>query len=305
MDGTKDEICMFNDLAKKMKGAAVNAALKFLSKKDRLAQMFFSTMASNIESIIILPASHSVWKQVHNRLKKPEKHGLIESGKLGGMQVTCIRTGVGTPSVANVMQVLKETKPRAIIRVDYAGSLVESMPVGSVFVAKDAIPGDGTSLHYINEEQARFNDILQGDGEPLENPDIDPVYSWLARAGITGKVACNTSLLELASNGAEIKEIKLHTGTIWTTDGLFTESKDKVALWKSRGAIGVDMETSLIYLLGAAWNIPALAIHGISDNLITDEKPFFELEHYDPGIETGIEKSIDIIERLMLSINRV
>lgn len=292
---------MFNDLAKKVKGAAINTALKFMAKKDRLAQMFFSTMASNIEPIVILPASHSVWKNVHDRLKKPEKHGLIESGNLAGVQVTCIRTGVGTPNVANVMQVLKETKPRTIIRIDYAGSLVESMPVGSVFVAKDAIPGDGTSLHYINEEQSLFKEILQDEGESIENPDIDPVYSWLARIGMTGKVACDPSLLELASNIAKVVGISMFTGTIWTTDGLFTESKDKVALWKSRGATGVDMETSLIYLLGAAWSIPVIAIHGISDNL-TNQKPFFELDHYDSAIETGIVKSIDLIEAILPKI---
>ncbi|HME52912.1 MAG TPA: hypothetical protein VKM55_11890 [Candidatus Lokiarchaeia archaeon] len=290
---------MFNDLTKKVKGAAINTVLKFLAKKDRLSQMFFSTMASNIETIIILPASHTVWKNIHDRIKKPEKHGLIESGRLAGVQVTCIKTGVGTPSVANVMQVLKEVKPRAIIRVDYAGSLVEEMPVGSVFIARDAIPGDGTSLHYINEEQALFKEILQADGDAIENPDIDPVYSWLARQGLTGKVACDASLLELASSRAKAKGIPTFTGTIWTTDGLFTENKDKVALWKARGAMGVDMETSLMYLLGAAWNIPVIAIHGITDNLITDKKPFFELEHYNPGIETGLTKSIEIIESML------
>jgi uridine phosphorylase len=294
---------VFNDLSKKVKGVAINAALKLMAKKDRLAQMFFSTMASNIADVIILPASYTVWKTVHGRLKKPEKHGLIESGKLAGIQVTCIKTGVGTPSVANVMQVLKEIKPRAIIRIDYAGALVEDMPVGSVFVAKDAIPGDGTCAQYINEERSRFTEILQEPGEPVETPEVDPVYSWLARQGITGKVACNLSLLELASNRAKAKGLTMFAGTIWSTDGLFTESKDKVAFWKSRGAIGVDMETSLIYLLGAAWNIPAIAIHGISDNLATDKKPFFELDHYDPALETGIEKSVDLVESFLPDIH--
>lgn len=64
------------------------------------------------------------------------------------------------------------------------------------------------------------------------------------------------------------------------------------------------METSLIYLLCAAWKIPAIAICGISDNL-ANQKPFYELDYYDPSIETGIKKSIDIIEKMALPTSRV
>nr|MDO8109069.1 hypothetical protein [Candidatus Sigynarchaeota archaeon] len=265
--------------------------------------IFFSTMAKNIGDIVILPASHSVWKAIHDKLKSPEKQGLIESGRFNGVQITLIKTGVGTPSMANVLEVLKEIKPRAVLRVDYAGSLVEEMPVGSVFIARDVIPGDGTSIQYINEQQASFQD-LRGDTAGLgDQVDVDPVYSWLARKGFTGRICADPGLLDIALKSAENKGMKVYAGTIWSTDGLFTESKVKAAFWKSRGAMGVDMETSLLYLLCRLSQIPAIAIHGISDNLAM-QKPFYELDHYDPGIEQGIEKVIGLLESMMSQIKQ-
>nr|MDO8085789.1 hypothetical protein [Candidatus Sigynarchaeum springense] len=290
---------MLDEFAQKVKGAAINLALKHLSKRDKLSQLFFATMASNIAPIVVLPASHTVWKKLHDKLKHAEKHGMIESGLLGGVRVTLIRTGVGTPSMANVMEVLKEVKPKAIIRVDYAGSLLPDIPVGTVFTATAAIPGDGTSIHYISADPGA-HEFLKG--QPLAgSPSPDSVYSWMASRGFTGAVQCDPGLLETMRATSKARNIAVVEGTIWTTDGLFTESKEKVAFWASAGAKAVDMETSCLYLLARQATIPAIAIHGISDNVVT-QKPIFELEHYDAGIEIGIDKAISLVEAMLSRI---
>jgi purine-nucleoside phosphorylase len=287
---------MLNEFAEKIKGAAINVALKHMSKKDKLSQLFFTTMASNIAPIVVLPASHTVWKKLHDKLKHAEKHGMIESGSLGGVRVTLIRTGVGTPSIANVMEALKEVKPKAIIRVDYAGSLLADIPVGAVFTATAAIPGDGTSIHYISADPGAHGFLK---GQPLAGSQPpDPIYSWMASRGLTGAVPCDPRLLELVRDVAKARGIPVVDGTIWTTDGLFTESKEKVAFWASGGAKAVDMETSCLYLLARQATIPAIAVHGISDNVVT-QKPFYELEHYDAGIETAIDKAISLVEAML------
>jgi purine-nucleoside phosphorylase len=267
-----------------------------MSKKDKLSQLFFTTMASNIAPIVVLPASHTVWKKMHDNLKHAEKHGMIESGSLGGVRVTLIRTGVGTPSIANVMEALKEIKPKAIVRVDYAGSLLADIPVGSVFTAAAAIPGDGTSIHYISANPGAYG-FLKGQ-PPAGSAPPDLVYSWMALCGLTGAVPCDPRLLELVRDVAKIRGTPMVEGTIWTTDGLFTESKEKVAFWASAGAKAVDMETSCLYLLARQAAIPAIAVHGISDNVVT-QKPFYEMEHYDAGIETGIDKALSLVEAML------
>jgi purine-nucleoside phosphorylase len=284
---------MFDEFAQKIKGAAINVALKYMSKKDKLSQLFFTTMASNIAPIVLLPASHTVWKKIHDKLKHAEKHGMIESGSLGGVRITLIRTGVGTPSMANVMEVLKEVKPKAIIRVDYAGSLLSDIPVGAVFLATAAIPGDGTSIHYISTDPGAHGFLK---GQPIVGDSLpDRVYSWMASCGLSGAVPCDQRLLELMRDAAKARGVSMVDGTIWTTDGLFTESKEKVAFWASTGAKAVDMETSCLYLIARQAAIPAIAVHGISDNVMT-QKPFYELEHFDAGIETAIDKAISLVE---------
>jgi purine-nucleoside phosphorylase len=293
---------MLNEFAQKIKGAAINVAMKYMTKKDKLSQIFFATMANSFAPIVLLPASHTVWKKLHDRLKNPEKHGLIESGSMAGVRVTLIRSGVGTPAMANVMEVLKEVVPKAIIRVDYAGSLSATLPVGAVFTATSAFPGDGTTAHYIHAHVEDQDFLKQKGVDPaIPATSIDPVYTWLASRGLTGSIPCNMSLRAIASAAAKVRGTEMVEGMIWTTDGLFTESRDKVTFWQAMGAKAVDMETSCLYLLARQANIPAIAIHGISDNVVT-QKPFFELDHFDPAVESSIDHAITIIETMLHDI---
>ncbi len=288
---------MFDEIGKKIRGVAINAALKVMSKKDRLSWLFFTTPASSINPIVLLPASHSVGKAIHDRMKNVGKHGLIYSGSLAGVKVTLIRTNVGGPGVANVMEVLKEVQPRAVIRVDYAGSIVDSMNVGDVFVADAAIPGDGTSIQYINAHLPRIQQRLERQASNDTIHCTDPVYSWLSNKRMTGTVACDERLLGACMDAAKARGIPVTTGTTWTTDGLFTESKEKVDYWRQLGAKGVDMETSVLYLLAFLYGIPALAIHAISDNLNL-QKPFYELDSFDSRLEDGLKAAISVAEQM-------
>lgn len=285
---------MLEGFARKVKGAAINAALKFMNRADKLSFLFFQAPASAVEQVVILPASHSVGKAIHARMKNATKHGVLYNGTLGGTRVTLCRTGVGTPAVANVMEALAHVRPRAVIRLDYAGSLVDTMPVGSVFLATGAVPGDGTSAQYINAGIDAFTRASEPLPGPVEVPGPDPVFSWLAGKGLARSVPGSAGLLDALRAGARASGVLLEEGIIWTTDGLFTETGDKVAAWQAAGARAVDMETSLIYLLGAVHGLTVAAIHGISDNVIT-QPPFYELEKFDPGIETGIERAIDVL----------
>ena len=285
---------MLDGFARKVKGLAINAALKVMGKADKLAYLFFQVPASAIESIVILPASHSVGKAIHGRMEKPVKRGMLYNGTLGGVRVTMCRTGVGSPAVANVMEALAAVKPDAIVRLDYAGSLVDTMPVGSVFMASSAVPGDGASVHYIHAGVEAFREVSNPLPGCPTSPVPDPVFSWLASNDLARSVAGTNRLLDALRDGARKKGIHVEEGPIWTTDGLFTEGKEKVAFWRAAGARAVDMETSLIYLLGALHGLHVAAIHGISDNVIT-HPPFFELERFDPGIESGIKRAIDVL----------
>ncbi|MHA1792227.1 MAG: nucleoside phosphorylase [Promethearchaeota archaeon] len=297
---------MFKNASDKVKEMMINAAIKFLKPKDRMAQIFLSTMSSNINPIVVLPATHSVGKKIHSRMKNVEKKGFVYSGSLNNVKISLIRTQVGTPSTSTIMETLALIKPKAIIRLDYAGSLMDNIKVGDVFIASAAIPGDGTSIHYIHGNQEAFRDMKtspekQGDNKSINCPD--PVYSWLLENNFTGKIGASPKFIEILKDmksriPALENGFKIHFGTTWTTDGLFMETKEKINFWKKQGATSVDMETSCIYLLAKLHGIPAIAIHGISDNALEGKK-IQEQEHFNIGVEKGIDRAIEILEKLL------
>ncbi|MHA1682311.1 MAG: nucleoside phosphorylase [Promethearchaeota archaeon] len=289
---------MFDKIGKKVKGAFINTALKLMKKEDKISQLFLRTMASNINSIVLLPATHSVGKKIHGEMTHPTRKGETFSGTINGVPVTMIRTNVGSPSASIVMETLARIKPKVIIRVDFAASLVDTMRVGDVFVSSGAFPGDGTSIHYIKHYGDRLEYLKKGEDYNEGDPLIDPVYGWMLENKFFGRLPADEQLLSIMKVTLDEMGISYHEGATWTTDGLFLETPGKVKLWKQRGAIGVDMETSIIYLLSKLHAIPAIAIHGISDNLM-DEKPFYELEHFDPAVETGIDNCILALKKAL------
>ncbi|MBD3187635.1 hypothetical protein GF325_12445 [Candidatus Bathyarchaeota archaeon] len=239
-------------------------------------------------------------------MKGAVKHGISYNGSLGGTRVTMIRTHIGTPATSVIMETLARIKPEIIIRMDYAGSLVKEIPVGSSCVVSGAIAGDGTSLHYLyarDKARDQFTRISTKESHQQATrrqigEQVDPIMEAYPVDLDGCALPCDGTLHDLAHEQALKIGMDLHDTITWTTDALFLETPEKVNAWRSHGANCVDMETSLIYLLAREHGMKAIALHVISDNLIT-EKAFYKLDRINPALEPGLERTLSLLEGLV------
>jgi purine-nucleoside phosphorylase len=88
---------------------------------------------------------------------------------------------------------------------------------------------------------------------------------------------------DLAKRLAEIfkKEGTIHQGGVWTTDGLFRETKEIVNSYIDKGAIAVDMVTSPFITVANLYKRKVAAVLAVSDNLITGEMGFADFRLFD------------------------
>jgi purine-nucleoside phosphorylase len=146
----------------------------------------------------------------------------------------------GAPAMAMLVEELAALGTRAFVSVDLAAALEPSLASGDVLIAASALPGDGTSPHY-----------LGGSGR------ADAAPALLERAGVA-----------LRDAGVESA-----TGVVWSTDAPYRETAALVARARSQGARALDMETAALYAAGAALGVSCLAVLVIADSLADEWRP--------------------------------
>jgi DeoD family purine-nucleoside phosphorylase len=157
-----------------------------------------------------------------------------------GRPLTIQSTGMGGPSAAIVITELADLGARTVLRVGTCGALDESLALGDLLVASEALADDGTSR------------ALGGGDRLAADPQL------LAR------------LLAAAGPGSA-------HGPIVSTD-LFYDSRDgSEAHWRSQGALAVEMETATLFALAARRGLRAGCVLIVSD-LVLPERRRIETE---------------------------
>ncbi len=148
-------------------------------------------------------------------------------------KITMINFGMGSPNAATVMDLLSAIKPKAVLFLGKCGGLKKMNKVGDLILPIAAIRGEGTSNDYF----------------PPEVPAL-PAFSL--------QKAISTAIRE--------HERDYWTGSVYTTNRRVWEHDDvfKAYLRKIR-AMGIDMETATIFVLGFVNKIPSGALLLVSD----------------------------------------
>jgi len=140
-----------------------------------------------------------------------------------GQPVVFFNPIIGAATGAAFMEIAIALGCRKFIACGSAGVLDREIPVGA-FVIPDAVVRDeGTSYHYLPAGR--------------EIP-ADP-----------GPIAALESTLNSHGEAYRI-------GKVWTTDGLFRETRPKVALRKREGCLAVDMEAAALYAVARYRQVP-------------------------------------------------
>jgi len=190
-------------------------------------------------------------------------------------RITLINFGMGSPNAATIMDLLGAIKPKAALFLGKCGGLKKKCKVGDMILPIAAIRGDGTSDDYFPERVPAL-----------------PAFN----------------LQKVVSSEIHNHRKNYWTGTVYTTNRRVWEFDEqfKEHLRITR-AIAIDMESSTLFMVGFANEIPTGAVLLVSDQpmvgrgiktQISDKKVTekFAEEH----LRIGVATMNDCIEKKLL-----
>ncbi len=149
------------------------------------------------------------------------------TGTYKGKRVSVQTTGMGCPSTAIVVEELIRLGAKQLIRVGTSGIISRAIKPTELIVGMSSIPKDGTTRMY-----------LDGDS-----------YAPTASFSVT------KALAEAAKKHVEEYNSKYHVGLIQTEDAFYATLPEHVARLEEQGVLAVEMEASILFLLGKLRNV--------------------------------------------------
>ncbi len=160
------------------------------------------------------------------------------TGLYKGQRVSIQGTGMGMGSAGIYIHELINThKCQNLIRVGTCGSIQEELDLGQVILVQSA-SGDSDA-----------NTVLFGNQHYAATASFD--------------------LLVKAYQIAQENNIKVHPGSVFSTNTFYDLFPNRWDVWKQHGILGVDMETEILYTMAARFGVKGLALLTVSDNILT------------------------------------
>jgi len=167
-----------------------------------------------------------------------ERGMLGYTGTWQGKRVSVQSTGMGCPSAAIVIEELVMLGAKTLLRVGTCGGLQPSHKLGDMIVALSAVAQDRTVDTYVHEPHAPTADF---------------------------------SLVHAAVHSAKEMSQPIHVGPIVTSDVFYNPDEGQYQRWSDRGILGVEMESSVLFTLGALRKVRAGTLLTVSDIVVEGE----------------------------------
>lgn len=148
--------------------------------------------------------------------------------------ITIINFGMGSAMAATIMDLLTAVEPKAVLFLGKCGGLKKITQLGDFILPIAAIRGDGTSNDYAK-------------------PEIPALPSFRLQRAVSEVIIK--------------RNLDYWTGTIYTTNRRVWEHDEKFKEYLTEiRALGIDMETATIFIVGFVNSIPHGALLLVSDN---------------------------------------
>tara|TARA_B100000131_G_C17938747_1_gene541419 strand:+ start:64 stop:792 length:729 start_codon:yes stop_codon:yes gene_type:complete len=162
------------------------------------------------------------------------------TGTFSGIPISVQAVGMGVPSAAiYYTELIRFYGVQTLIRVGSCGGLSESV---------------------------RLGDIICPTGAGTDSAAISTLNS-----GLTLPSVPNWDLLASAMSVAELKEIPMVAGPVFTSDLFYGPSTKIFEDLGSRGILGVEMEVAGLFTIAALEGAKALALLTVSDDIVRNE----------------------------------
>lgn len=194
------------------------------------------------------------------------------TGKVDGVPVSAMSTGMGGPSVAIGVEELHELGVHTLLRVGTCGALQREVKMGDLVIAVAAVRSEGTPDGYV----------------PKEYPAV-----------------ASLDLVNALVEAAQAAGVPYHVGLMRSVDALYSDLvpdqmprrdvRAELETWTRAGVMGNDMETSTLFVVARLRKMRAGTVC-----LCVDEVGAGEIHHLDPSyMERMLSVSVDAIRRLI------
>jgi uridine phosphorylase len=222
---------------------------------NEFTRKLYGCEPEDISEVVLLTPFDSTLNDLKARAEGVnEFKGFCEgfTGKFNGIRGTVLNSRVGSPVASDCTYYLRFTPCRSIIYTGLIGALQPNIRVGDIIVPTAALRGEGASRYFVDE-------------------------AYPAVADFTLLRTISTVLEKVFTNNGT----GLHYGPIYTTDAFAAETKEFIEEWSERRLLGIEMETSAIYVLASLYGMKAASIHIVSDNPIVKKSFFDKLDEDD------------------------
>ncbi len=183
--------------------------------------------------------------------------------------LSIVNFGIGSANAASIMDLLIARKPKGVLFLGKCGGLKKNTELGHFILPTAAIRGEGTSNDYMP-------------------PEVPALPSFKLHKFVSEKILA--------------KNMEYRTGVIYTTNRRLWEFDDDFKTYLRRmRAIGIDMETATIFVVGYANQIARGALLLVSDlpmvpdGVKTEESDRAVTNKFvDLHLEIGIEAMTDL-----------
>ncbi len=197
------------------------------------------------------------------RLVNANRGMLGFTGTYRGHPVSVQATGMGTPSIAIVVEELLRLGAQQLIRVGTCGGVAPSLRTGDLVIASAASATDGATQTY-----------LEGD-RYAPAPDF----------------ALTHRLFHLAKDAG----IEARVGPIASVDVFYNPDPDYARRWRERGVLAMEMEASVLFYLAARSRVRAACLLVVSDLMseeVSSADSYLSPQELDAAVERMIELAL-------------
>ncbi|TMQ11702.1 MAG: purine-nucleoside phosphorylase [Deltaproteobacteria bacterium] len=200
----------------------------------------------DIAPVVLLPGDPLRAQFIAERLldgavrHNQQRNALGYTGHFGGKRISVQSTGMGMPSFSiYAHELLESYGARVLIRVGTCGAMQPAVQVRDVILAMSASTDSAMNRRW-------FGDV-----------DFAPTADF--------------DLLRRAHDLAAAHAIRVHAGSVLTTDAFYPAGDDWWKIWARHGVLAAEMETAALYTLAARFGARALSILAVSDHIVTGE----------------------------------
>ncbi len=195
-----------------------------------------------------------------------EERGMLGfTGTFEGRPLSVQSTGMGCPSAAIVYEELIQLGATRLLRIGTCGALQPGMGMADLVVAVASTPSDQTAMTYTG-------------GEPHA-----PTADW--------------RVVQAAVDIARQREMPVHVGPIVSSDVFYDPDSDRIRRWADRGHLGIEMEASVLFTIGALRKVSTGCLLTVSDTLYTEEI----IRISDEDLKRGVDDMMALAARVATS----